>query len=137
MKPMNEEVLNKKVTGRATAKIHIEILNEGLERLGEEAKKTFWEDFGAWIDQNRPPMEWKELVKKQKQKDPMTDREARVFGEMRFWFGKHEGEFVGSQLLYLDYMVGKDSHFMDGQAVRFLKNDKVAEQLRILLENKE
>lgn len=126
--------LEERVEGRKSAQAFIDLIKEDVVRLTEEGKDAFFSELFEYVGSNYKPKARKE----RREVVPMTDTEARVFGQQEMSFGKFQTDLICDiPLNYLDYMVGINPNFLNGDAARFLKNEKVAEQLRNQLESRD
>ena len=123
----NPERVKQRAAGRAIARATIELIEEAIAVPNNEHREAFWEELLEWVDKQRTDtLKTEKNAYQRGPKTPYSDAECRLFLDSRMPFGKYKGELCSTiPLKYFDYMVGKDQHFMDGRAVRFLKNKDI------------
>jgi len=129
MTAINQETLKQRIIGRKEAEAAIELLRETSAKLSVAAMLAFWNSIREFLDAKGPNQELQANGY-----GPMTDTEARDFGQTEMNFGKYAGHLMCDiPLGYLDWLLGK-SETDSIRLKRYLANEKVAERLRIELE---
>jgi len=122
MAQLDEARLARRASGRLAAKAIIELAKE-TESPNPDWQTAFWDEMMDWFRKESLPV-------RRHKPEAMTDAEVRQFREKEMRFGKYHGQKMGEiPLTYLDWLLG-DSEELNRHLTRYLKNEKVAEQLQ-------
>lgn len=123
MAQLDEARLARRASGRLAAKAIIELAKE-TESPNPDWQTAFWDEMEEWFKKESLP------ERRPKPKAAMTDEEVHHFRHTEIRFGKYNGyEIDKIPLTYLDWLLGTTEEF-NQKLTRYLKNEKVAEQLR-------
>lgn len=134
MKTENPQLVKERAAGRQLARTFMDLLKEEVSKIQyEEAVKAFWEELSEIMLNEHGPIQAPPPPKPKS--TGMSDRVVKLFKKELMPFGKFEGEKIEDvPLQYLDWLVGEDDDALNGRLKRYLKNEKIAEQLKAELE---
>jgi uncharacterized protein (DUF3820 family) len=125
---LNPQRLAQRAQGRKEAAALTSLILDTAAGLPEsEANDAFWDSLRDLIDDKYPRI-------KPGSFNSMTDAEVREFRSRTMVFGKYNGQpIMDVPLGYLDWLIGENDSFRRDIG-RYLRNEKVTEQLRTELE---
>ncbi len=113
---------NKKA--RECAEATADLVTQESHNLPEEGRERFWEVLAKELKGHLPDQ------KRNFNFEPMTDREARLFGEEEMKFGKFRGKYIDEVPLdYLEYLADAQRMFST-KIRRYLESKRIKQEIR-------